>query len=227
MVRVAQIRVDHRVDPRSMPLAAQDRAHDTNILARLFSIGGMCCVKAQRSAISIMDRTTSFGAALASPPVKLRALGADDSQIEAVEAFNMAMALALRRRVEDRPILANSEVVVSYLFASMAHLPREEFRVLYLNTRLHLVHDETVSTGNLTAVPIEIRAIISRALDVNAAAILVAHNHPSGNPSPSVDDIACTRTLERSCSALGIRLLDHLIISDTGFCSLKNEGHIR
>ncbi len=137
-----------------------------------------------------------------------------------------AMLHALRREALNGPVLGDADAVTAYLFAAMAHAPVEQLRVLYLNARNRLLLDETAIEGSVNVAPIYPREIVRRSLEVGATALILAHNHPSGDPKPSREDIRLTRLVAAAGEALDIRLHDHLIIARSGWISLRAEGYL-
>ncbi|MGD8244611.1 MAG: DNA repair protein RadC [Anaerolineae bacterium] len=138
-------------------------------------------------------------------------------------------ALELGRRMllatpEDRYVVRSPSDVAQLLMAEMAHLEQEHFRVLYLDTRHRLLGSETVYVGSLNASHIRVAEVFRDAIKRNCAAIIVAHNHPSGDPSPSPEDVEVTRQLLAAGNLLSIELLDHLIIGQQRFVSLRERG---
>jgi len=137
-----------------------------------------------------------------------------------------AMLYALRREALEGPVLGDSAAVMDYLFAAMAHAPVEQLRVLYLNTRNRLLLDETVLEGSVNIAPIYPREIVRRSLEVGATALILAHNHPSGDPKPSSEDIRVTRLVATAGEALDIKLHDHVIVARSGWISLRAAGYL-
>ncbi|MFW6082770.1 MAG: RadC family protein [Chloroflexota bacterium] len=138
-------------------------------------------------------------------------------------------ALEVGRRLllvtpEERLIIHSPSDVAQLLMAEMAHLDQEEFRVLYLDTRNRLLGSDTVYVGTLNASHIRVAEIFRDAIKRNCAAVVVAHNHPSGDPSPSHEDVEVTRQLIAAGKLLSIELLDHLIIGQQRFVSLRERG---
>lgn len=134
------------------------------------------------------------------------------------------MSLALREAVTDGPILGSSAAVLDYLRISLGSVVREEFRTLFLNARHELLAEETTSTGTVDAAPFYPREIIGRAIELGATSLIVAHNHPSGDPSPSREDLACTLRLARLCDALDIELIDHVVVARGTTTSMRAVG---
>ena len=147
----------------------------------------------------------------------------------AAAAIKIAHAIAIRllkAEVAERPVLSNWQALLDYLRADMAHHAIERFRVLHLNTRNMLIRDEVMSEGSIDQAAVHVREVIRRAMDLGSAAIILVHNHPSGDPSPSRADIAITRTIADAGAAMGIVLHDHIIIGLNGHVSLKAQGLI-
>jgi DNA repair protein RadC len=147
----------------------------------------------------------------------------------AVAALKVAQASALRlleERVKARPVLASWQALLDYLRADMAHMAVERVRVLFLNSRNVLIANEQMWEGSVDESAVYIREIMRRALDLHATAIIVVHNHPSGDPSPSQQDIRLTRDLAEAGRHLRITLHDHIIVGTAGYKSLRAEGLI-
>jgi DNA repair protein RadC len=138
-------------------------------------------------------------------------------------------ALELGRRVllaapEDRFVVRSPADVAQLLMAEMSHLEQEHFRVLYLDTRNRLIGTETVYVGSLNASHIRVGEVFRDAIKRNCAAIIVVHNHPSGDPTPSPEDVEVTRQLVTAGNLLDIEVLDHLVIGQQRFVSLRERG---
>ncbi|GGB17654.1 DNA repair protein RadC [Sphingomonas metalli] len=147
----------------------------------------------------------------------------------AAAAIRIACAAAnrlLATEVAARPILGNWQALLDYLRADMAHHGVERFRVLHLSTRNMLIRDEVMSQGTLDEAAVHVREVIRRALEIGSAAIILVHNHPSGDPSPSRADIEVTRSIIEAGKRLNIAVHDHLIIGTRGHVSLRAQGLI-
>ena len=147
----------------------------------------------------------------------------------AAAAIKIAQASALRlleKEIVERPILGSWQALLDYLRADMAHLSVERVRVLFLNARNVLIANETMWEGSVDESAVYIREIMRRALDLHATALIVVHNHPSGDPSPSQQDIRLTRDLAEAGRHLKVGLHDHVIIGATGHASLRALGLI-
>ena len=145
-----------------------------------------------------------------------------------VKATQVIACMELGRRIfyEDKsrvPTIKTPEEVFRYL-AEMQKLTKEQFRGLYLNTRNRLIHDEVISMGSLNLSVVHPREVFRPAVEYGAAAVILAHNHPSGDPEPSPEDIKITKQLVEAGKLMEIEVLDHLIIGEEKFVSLKEKG---
>lgn len=149
---------------------------------------------------------------------------------EASAASVHAVALAARRMargaVENKPVLGSWQVLLDYLAIDMAHLTRERVRVLYLNTQNRLILDHHLGDGSIDEAAIHPREVIRKAFDIGATALILVHNHPSGNPEPSRADIAITNRIAEAGRLLGVTVHDHVIVGRSGHVSLRAKGLI-
>ena len=152
--------------------------------------------------------------------------GMGETSVAAIKIAQAAAIRLLRAEAFERPVLANWQALLDYLRADMVHHGVERFRVLHLNTRNMLIRDEVMSQGTLDQTAVHVREVIRRAIDLNAAAIILVHNHPSGDPAPSRADIQITRQIENAGKALGIALHDHIIVGTKGHVSMRAQGLI-
>ena len=143
------------------------------------------------------------------------------SQLKIVEA---AAARLAQTRVIGRPALSSWSALLDYCMAAMARAPAEEFRVLFLDRKNVLIADEVQARGTVDHTPVYPREIVKRALEHGASAIILVHNHPSGDPTPSEADIAMTREIAAAAKALKIAIHDHLVIGRGGHASFKSLG---
>jgi DNA repair protein RadC len=168
-----------------------------------------------------------FGGLLSADAEAIARIG--DLSEGAVAALKIAQAAALRllrSEIETRPVLGSWQALLDYLHADMAHNPVERVRILFLNSKNMLIRDEPMSEGSVDEAAVYIREIIRRALDYHATAIIIVHNHPSGDPQPSQQDIRLTREIIEAGRHLKIAVHDHLIIGSRGHSSLKAMGLI-
>ncbi|WP_010651047.1 RadC family protein [Oceanobacillus massiliensis] len=129
-------------------------------------------------------------------------------------------------KAEDRYVIRSPDDGADYIMEEMRNLTQEHFVVLFLNTKNQIIHRQTIFIGSLNASIVHPREVYREAVKRSAASIIVAHNHPSGDPTPSQEDIHVTRRLAESGKMIGIDLLDHLIIGDRKFVSLKEKGYV-
>jgi DNA repair protein RadC len=137
---------------------------------------------------------------------------------------NAAALHMLRDRVKEQPILGSWQALLDYLRADMAHIATERVRVLHLNSRNMLVRDELMSEGTVDQAAVHVREVVRRALDIGSSAIILVHNHPSGDPAPSRADIQLTRDIAEAGRKLGIAVHDHVIIGAQGHSSMRAMG---
>lgn len=141
--------------------------------------------------------------------------------LKTVHALSIKM---LRNDIEKKPILSSWQKLIDYCYVAMAHEKREHFRVLFLNRKNQLMADEVQQIGTVDHTPVYPREIVKRALELGATALILVHNHPSGDPSPSDSDLAMTEEVIKAAGALDILVHDHLIISQNGHISFKSLG---
>jgi DNA repair protein RadC len=147
------------------------------------------------------------------------------------KALQIAACVELGRRITRKPTdirlqIRSAQDAAEYVMDRMRHLKKEHFIILHLDTKHRLVGEETCSVGSLDASIVHPREIFRSAIRKSASAILCLHNHPSGDPTPSQEDIAVTRRLCESGRILGIDVLDHIVVGDGRFISLLAEGHL-
>ena len=154
----------------------------------------------------------------------MRTEGAGESAAAALKIVQAAALRLLRAPVKEQPILASWQAVLDYLRADMAHMTTERVRVIHLNARNMLIRDEVMAEGSIDQAVIHVREVIRRAIDLGSAAIILVHNHPSGDPQPSRADIALTRDIADAGRKLGIAVHDHIIIGAQGHSSMRGMG---
>lgn len=146
--------------------------------------------------------------------------GLDTTAICALKLVHEATIRSLRP-VPDSIILASAEEVLKYCYVSMSHQEHEQFRILYLNSKNRLIKDELQQYGTIDAVPLYCREIMKTAMNIGATGLIMAHNHPSGDPTPSRADVRCTYEIFQAASALRISLHDHLIVAKNTHFSFR------
>lgn len=151
--------------------------------------------------------------------------------IKEAKAVELLAAIELGRRihniqVENRYVIRSPEDVSNYVMEDMRFLKQEHFKALYLNTKNEVIHRQTLFIGSLNSSIVHPREVFKEALRRSAASFICIHNHPSGNPEPSKEDIDVTKRLKEAGKLLGIELLDHIIIGDRKYVSLKERGYV-
>ena len=129
-----------------------------------------------------------------------------------------------RSELKSRTVISSSAALLSYCQRSMAHEPREQFRVLFLDAKNQLIADEIMNEGTVDHAPVYPREVARRALELSAAAVILVHNHPSGDPKPSAADLAITREIVAAANAISVQVHDHLVIGRNGVESFKSLG---
>jgi DNA repair protein RadC len=152
--------------------------------------------------------------------------GVSEASASALKMVQTAALRMLQSDVKAQPILASWQALLDYLRADMAHLTTERVRVLHLNSKNMLIRDEVVAEGSIDQAAVHTREVIRRAIDLGSAAIILVHNHPSGDASPSRADIALTRDIADAGKRLGISVHDHIIIGANGHTSMRAQGLI-
>ena len=166
------------------------------------------------------------GVFAANPAALMRVKGMGETSVAAIRIAHVAALRLLKAEVAQRPILGNWQALLDYLHADMAHHAIERVRLLHLNTRNMLIRDELISEGSIDEAAVHVREVVRRAIDLGSAAIVLVHNHPSGDPAPSRADIDLTRKIAEAAKRLGIALHDHIIIGSQGHVSLRAQGLI-
>ncbi len=152
--------------------------------------------------------------------------GMGETSAAALKIVALAARRLARARVQDQPVLGSWQALIDYLTIDMAHLTVERVRVLYLNAQNRLIRDEHLGDGSLDEAAIHPREVIRRAMELGAAAMILVHNHPSGNPEPSKADIQITNRIAEAGRLLNITVHDHIIIGRAGHVSLRSKGLI-
>jgi DNA repair protein RadC len=173
----------------------------------------------------LLARFGSFANAVSAPLADLRGIdGLGDAGAAALKTVQAAALLLVRGEVERAPVLTRWDRLIDYLSAAMARDRVEQFRVLFLDNKNRLIADEAQSRGTVNHTPVYPREVVKRALELHASALILAHNHPSGDPAPSPDDVAMTKEIARAAAALGLVLHDHVIVGNGRTVSFRNEG---
>ena len=167
----------------------------------------------------------SFERVLAAPVPRLLGVpGVGEAVVSALKVVETAAIRMARGKTVDQPIIASWDTLLGYCRAAMSFRTTEEFRVLFLDRKNRLIADERQGRGTVDHTPVYPREIVRRALELEASAIIMVHNHPSGDPTPSKADIDMTRQVEQAAAALGVAVHDHLVIGGREHVSFRAAG---
>ncbi|WP_349357446.1 DNA repair protein RadC [Stappia sp.] len=171
---------------------------------------------------ALIARFGSFADVLAAPPARLMEVKGVGQRV--VDQLKLAHAVSqrfLREEVRKKPVLSSWSAVLDYVRTAMAFSDREEFRILFLDKKNALIADEVQQRGTVDHTPVYPREVMKRALELSASAIILVHNHPSGDPTPSRADIQMTNQIAEIAKPLGIALHDHIIVGRDGHASFR------
>jgi DNA repair protein RadC len=209
--------------PRETISPVTDRAadlSDVDLLGRLLRHNGGLA-----AAYVILDEFTSIQAAVSSSVGDfVHRTGLDAS---AHQDLQLAHELGLRMGrspLERKCVLSSWSELVYYLKSRLTHSKTEQFRVVFLNNRNHLIADEMMGAGTINHAPVYPREVIRRALELQASSLLLVHNHPSGDPSPSQADIEITKALISAAATMAIVIHDHVIVAQNDVLSFRSKG---
>jgi DNA repair protein RadC len=171
---------------------------------------------------SLIETFGSFSEAIAAPVARLaETKGLGKEAVTDLKIVQAAASRLLRGEVKKRPVLSSWSAVLDYCRSAQAFADREQFRILFLDKRNLLIADELQQVGTVDHTPVYPREVVKRALELSATAIILVHNHPSGDPTPSRADIQMTQQIITVASPLGISVHDHIIVGKEGHASLK------
>jgi DNA repair protein RadC len=171
---------------------------------------------------ALLERFGSFAEAVSASQARLAEVrGLGDAAITELKIVQAAASRLLRGAVKKRPVLSSWSTVLDYCRTAQAFADREQFRVLFLDKRNQLIADELQQIGTVDHTPVYPREVVKRALELSATAIILVHNHPSGDPTPSRADIQMTQQIIAVAQPLGIDVHDHIIVGKEGHASLK------
>jgi len=227
-------RAEYRPMIRDLPAGERPRERLTRVGEGALSTAELLAIilRTGVGGESVLDMATRLLFSYGGLPGLARASCAElraEKGLGEAKTAQLKAALELGRRMllaapEDRFIVRSPADVAQLLMAEMSHLEQEHFQVLYLDTRNRLLGSETVYVGSLNASHIRIGEVFRDAVKRNCAAVIVAHNHPSGDPTPSPEDVEVTRQLVAAGNLLDIEVLDHLVIGQQRFVSLRERG---
>jgi DNA repair protein RadC len=171
---------------------------------------------------ALIAKFGSFAEVVSAPRPRLREIeGLGEAAIAEIKIIQAAANRLARGEVKKRTVLSSWSAVLDYCRTTMAFADKEQFRVLFLDKRNQVIADEVQQTGTVDHTPVYPREVIKRALELSATALILVHNHPSGDPSPSQADIQMTKAIIEIAKPLGISVHDHIIVGKEGHTSLK------
>ncbi|TAJ62648.1 DNA repair protein RadC [Brevundimonas sp.] len=180
-----------------------------------------------RLAAALLERFGSLGGVAGAAPGELAQASSAGSALRAELTLLREFAVRLARaEASRRPVITSWTALVAYVRAALAHEPREQFRTLFLDRRNILLRDEMTADGTVDHAPVYPREVIRRALELSASALILVHNHPSGDPTPSQADIQMTRQIVEAARVFNLQVHDHLVVGREGTASFKALGLI-
>lgn len=203
----------------SLVLLPTEETSEQDLLAQLLtSSPGLA------RASALLQNFPSIGHVITAEASQLRAFGLTGRDIAMFRLVREIACRMARAKVRSRPVLSNWQALIAYLQTAMAHEQIEQFRILFLDRKNNLIADEVQQRGTVSHTPVYPREVMKRALILNASALIVVHNHPSGDPLPSREDIQTTRELKAAASALELELHDHVVIGHGTHASFRSLG---
>ncbi|MEE2946419.1 MAG: DNA repair protein RadC [Pseudomonadota bacterium] len=172
----------------------------------------------------LLDRFGSFNGVISASPTRLKEChDVGDAIVCELKIIEAAAQRLAQSRVMRRPILGSWDALLDYCQTSLAHQKVEQFRILFMDTKNTLIADEAQARGTVDHVPVYPREVIKRALELNASALIMVHNHPSGDPTPSQADVEMTREIQKAAAVMSITLHDHLVIGQSRHFSFRSN----
>ena len=212
--------------PARAPAPAPEPSHaaaDADIMARLLAF--VLPADPRPTATAAVRHFGSFAAALAAPESELRQVpGLGTHTVAAVKLVHAAAVRLQRARASGQPVLDAPAKLSAYLAAALARERIEQFRILFLDAQGMLRADEVQARGTINHTPVYPREVVRRALELGASSLVLVHNHPSGDPEPSPDDLAMTRQVEAAANVMGIAVRDHVIVGNGRWLSFREQG---
>jgi len=199
--------------------------HDYELLEYLLTLT-IPRVDTKPLAKKLLGEFGGIGPLLSSRADTLRREGLTDPTIAGLKIAHAAALRLLESRIEDQPVLSSWDALCNYLHAAMAHSRVEEVRILFLNAKNMLLANEALWQGSVDEASVHVREVIARAISLGATAIIIVHNHPSGDPTPSQQDIRLTRDLVDAGRHMKVTVHDHVIVGANGRTSMRAMGLI-
>ena len=171
---------------------------------------------------ALLARFGTFAEVINAPDPRLKEVtGVGDAVVTELKLVRAAALRLMKSEIVKKPSLSSWNEVIGYLTAAQAYEMREQFRILFLDKRNQLIADEVQGTGTVDHTPVYVREVVKRALELSATALILVHNHPSGDPTPSRADVDMTRLIIDAAKPLGVTVHDHIIVGRHGHASLK------
>jgi DNA repair protein RadC len=216
---------DHRARLRQRFLAGGAEALPDYELLELLLFRAIPRQDVKPLARRLLDRFGDFNAVVSAPAPRLEEVsGVGTAVVTELKIVQAAAHRLAQARVLKRPVVSSWDALLEYCQTAMAHDDIEQFRVPFLDRKNVLIADEPQARGTVDHVPVYPREVVKRALELNASALILVHNHPSGDPTPSGADIEMTAQIQRAADSLGITLHDHLVIGKSRELSFRSEG---
>jgi DNA repair protein RadC len=217
--------LDHRKRLRARFMAGGADAVPDYELLELVLFGALPRQDVKPLARLLIDTFGDFnGAVSASPERLMEVSGVGEAVVASLKVIEAAAHRLSRARVMGRQVISSWDALIDYCHTVMSHRETEHFRVLFLDRKNTLIADEEQARGTVDHVPVYPREVVKRALELNASALILVHNHPSGDPTPSQSDIAMTAQIRAAADALGIALHDHIIVGKSQEQSFRAAG---
>ncbi|WP_242010571.1 JAB domain-containing protein [Acetobacter musti] len=211
--------------PPLFPIDELPQADDRTALTCLIRLAMPRHESPETLADTLLTRFGSFAATLTTTDQALRSVaGIGPHLLSAIRVMQEAALRLHRAALRDREVLSDRPRLYEYLSAVLAREVIEQFRILFLSPDDHLIADEAQARGTVNHTPVYPREVVRRALELGAASLILVHNHPSGDPTPSPDDIAMTRQVGAAAAVLGLTIRDHIIVGNGQWLSFAEKG---
>ncbi|MCW5746513.1 MAG: DNA repair protein RadC [Alphaproteobacteria bacterium] len=214
----------HRQRVRERALSAGVESFQDYELLELLLFHAIERIDVKPLAKQLLARFGSLGDVLSADAERLKDAGLEPRAVALFRSVREAGLRLARREVIDRPVIGSWQKLIDYCHAALQHEKTEQFRILFLDRKNVLIADEVQQRGTVDHTPVYPREVVKRALELNASALILVHNHPSGDPTPSRADIDMTREVKTAAKALGIELHDHLVIGRQKHASFRSLG---
>ena len=171
---------------------------------------------------ALIAKFGSFAEVINAPATRLNEVeGIGEAVITELKLVKAASLRLMQGELANKPVISSWGSMLNYCVAAMAHEQREQFRIIFLDKRNQIIADEIQAEGTIDHTPVYVREVVRRSLEVGATAIILVHNHPSGDPTPSKADVTMTKTIMEALDKIGIQVHDHIIVGRDGATSLK------